>query len=78
MPKKRIHINLTPPFGVKDLGMVAFIIETLANDLENNKSRTRAGYVGESFINKRGVTVQRVLRAIATVLYKMAGANKKR
>ncbi len=76
MPKKRIQIKLSSPFGAKDLQVVAFILESLANDLDNKQSRIQAGYVGESFINKRGITVQRVLRAIATVLYKMAGVER--
>jgi len=77
MSRKRVQIKLSPPFGAKDLQVVAFILESLANDLDNNESHVRAGYVGESFLNKRGITVQRVLRAIVSVLYKMAGVEKK-
>ncbi len=78
MPRRRINLKLSPPFMAKDLQVVAFVLESLANDLDNKKSHVQAGYVGESFISKRGITVQRVLRAIATIMYKMAGAEKKR
>lgn len=77
MPRKRIQLKLSPPFSVKDLQVVAFILDALANDLDNKNVHVQAGYVGESFLNKRGVTVQRVLRAIVSVLYKMAGNGTK-
>ena len=78
MPRKRIQIKLSAPFSAKDLQVVAFVLESLANDLDNKRPHVKAGYVGESFINKRGISVQRVLRAIATIMYKMAGAERKR
>jgi hypothetical protein len=78
MSRKRIQIKLSPPFSAKDLQVVAFILDSLANDLDNKGAHVKAGYVGESFINKRGITVQRVLRAISTLLYKMAGVEGKK
>ncbi|MHA2046152.1 MAG: hypothetical protein ACW99G_15275 [Candidatus Thorarchaeota archaeon] len=78
MARKRIQIKLSAPFSAKDLQVVAFVLESLANDLDNNESHVKAGYVGESFIDKRGISVQRVLRAVASVLYKMAGVHKKK
>jgi hypothetical protein len=55
MARKRIQIKLSAPFSAKDLQVVAFVLESLANDLDNKASHVPAGYVGESFINKRGI-----------------------
>lgn len=78
MSRKRIQLKLSSPFSVKDLQVVAFILESLANDLDDKGVHVQAGYVGESFLNRRGVTIQRVLRAIASILYKMSGVNGKK
>lgn len=77
MARKRIQIKISAPFSAKDLQVVAFVLDSLANDLDNKQSHVKAGYVGESFIDRRGITVQRVLRAISSILYKMSGAQKK-
>ena len=78
MPRKRIPIKLEPPYTTGSLQVVAFILESLANDLDNKNVNVKAGYIGESIINARNVTVQRVLRALAFALSKMAGTEKKR
>jgi hypothetical protein len=79
MPKKRIPpIKLEPPYTTDSLQVIAFILESLASDLDNKNVNVKAGYIGSSIINARNVTVQRVIRSLAYVLYRMAGVNVKK